>query len=55
MPMIAIFAFIHSKFRRIMVVCCDFGGQFGLLFSVVANFMYIANPTTLGFVKLIRI
>ena len=48
--MVAVVALVDGEFGRIVVVLGNSGGEFGFFFGVVADFMSITNPTTLGLV-----
>ena len=52
--MIAIFALINAEARsKMVIVLGDAGGGFGFFFSVVADFVGVADPAALGFVGLV--
>ncbi len=52
--MIAIFALINAEVRGEMVIVLgDAGGGFGFFFSVIADFVGVADPAALGFVDLV--
>ena len=50
MPVVAVVAFVDGEGGGAMVVFGDLGGDFGFFASIVADFLAVANPATLGLV-----